>query len=83
MKQDIDAIPGEKWFPHETDFEADMPVYSDNRVWRIHTHDAPGVTTKMRLSHTENSITDYYHIRSVQKEGRLHTILIAEAFDDE
>lgn len=27
MKQDIDAIPGERWFPLETDFEVDMPVF--------------------------------------------------------
>ena len=30
MTPDIDAIPGEKWFPHETGFEADMPVYWGN-----------------------------------------------------
>lgn len=24
---DIDAIPGERWFPKETNFEEDMPLY--------------------------------------------------------
>ncbi|MDO4396656.1 MAG: hypothetical protein Q4C51_07750, partial [Clostridia bacterium] len=24
---DIDAIPGERWFPKETSFEEDMPLY--------------------------------------------------------
>lgn len=26
-KVDIDAIPGERWFPKETNFEDDMPEY--------------------------------------------------------
>ena len=61
------------------EYGSDMPVYSDSRVFKIHTYDAPGVTTKMRISFESN----IYPIRSIQKEGRFKTTLIAEAFDDE
>ena len=60
-------------------YESEMPVYSDSRVWKIHTHDAPAVTTKMELVHDSKR----YKIHSIQKIGRLHTVLIAEAYDDE
>ena len=60
-------------------YTADMPVYSDSLSFRIHTHDAPDVTTKMRISYNSK----YYLIRSIQTEGRLHTNLRVEAFDDE
>ena len=60
-------------------YESDMPVYSDSRVFRIHTPDASGVTTKMRISYD----SDIYEIRSIQKDQRLHKVLIAEAMDDE
>ena len=56
-----------------------MPVYTDTRTFKIHTHDAPDVTTKMRISYDSN----YYMIRSISKEGRLHIRLIVEDFDDE
>ena len=35
-------------------YETDQPVYSDQRVFRIHTYDAPDTTTKMRISFESN-----------------------------
>ena len=61
-------------------YETEMPVYSDNMAFRIHKHDAPGVTTKMRI---KDSDSNYYWIRSIQKDGRLWLTLTGEAFDDE
>lgn len=63
--------------------ESDMPVYSDSRIFRIRTHDAPSVTSKMRVAYTENSTTDYFYINSINKEGRMFTVLNVVAFDDE
>lgn len=60
-------------------YESEQPVYSDMRVFRIHTYDAPDVTTKMRFTFDGGT----YSIRSISKEGRFHTVLIAEDFDDE
>jgi len=59
--------------------ESDMPVYEDSKSFKIHTHDASAVTTKMRISYNSN----YYLIHSIQNEGRLTTTLIASAYDDE
>ena len=59
--------------------ESDMPVYSESINFKIHTHDAPAVTTKMRISYN----SQYYLIASIQKEGRLRTVLTATAYDDE
>jgi SPP1 family predicted phage head-tail adaptor len=59
--------------------DADMPVFEDGKSFKIHTHDAPGVTSKMRISYD----SQYFFIRSIRKEGRLRTVLIAEAYDDE
>ena len=61
------------------DYTSDQPVYSGLLSFRIHIHDAPSVTTKMRISYDSK----YYMIRSLTKEGRLHTVLSVEAFDDE
>jgi len=60
-------------------YESDMPVYSNQIVFRIRTHDAPSVTTKMRISFDSG----YYKIRSIQKEGRMFTVLVGEIDDDE
>ncbi len=60
-------------------YESEQPVYSDDLVFRIHSYDAPGVTTKMRISY-ESSI---FLIRSISREGRFHFNLTTEAFDDE
>ena len=60
-------------------YETDMPVFSNQRLFTIRTYDAPDVTTKMRISYD----SDYYKILSVQKQGRMFTVLVAEANDDE
>ena len=60
-------------------FESDMPVFEDGKSFKIHTHDAPGITSKMRISYD----SQYFLIRNIRKEGRLRTVLIAEAYDDE
>jgi len=59
--------------------ESEMPVHEDSKSFKIHKHDAPSVTTKMRISYD----SQYFFIRSIQKEGRLRTVLVAEAYDDE
>jgi len=59
--------------------ESEMPVFEDSKSFKIHSHDAPAVTTKMRISYD----SQYFLIRSIRKEGRLRTILIASAYDDE
>jgi len=60
-------------------YESDMPIYSDSRLFTIRTYDAPDVTTKMRLSYDSK----YWKITSIQKRGRMFTVLVAEAHDDE
>lgn len=59
--------------------ESEMPVYDNSIVFKIHTGDAPAVTTKMRISYSSQT----FLIRSIQKEGRLRTVLTADAYDDE
>lgn len=61
------------------EYSADMPVFAGTIAFRIHSQDAPSVTTKMRISYDSK----YYLIRNVQKEDRLHTVLTAEYYDDE
>lgn len=70
---EIDDLAGNK------DNSADMPVYEDSFSFKIHKADAPDVTTKMRISWE----SQYWYIRSKQREGRLRWVLIAEAYDDE
>ena len=60
-------------------YESEQPVYSDGMVFRIHSYDAPDVTTKMRINYDSKS----YLIRSIRKEGRFHLELVTEAYDDE
>jgi len=60
-------------------YESEQPVYSDTMIFKIHSYDAPAVTTKDRISY--NSQT--FGIRSVRKDGRFHLHLVTEAFDDE
>lgn len=59
--------------------ESDMPVHEYGKSFKFHTHDAPAVTTKMRISYD----SQVWYIKSINKEGRLRTELIAEAYDDE
>lgn len=59
-------------------YESEMPVYSDALSFKIHSYDAPDVTTKMRISYN----SELYLIRSVQKEGRFHFHLTTQAYDD-
>ena len=61
------------------DYASEQPVYTGTVTFRIHAHDAPSVTTKMRISYDSS----YYSILSIQKEGRLHKVLTAEVYDDE
>jgi SPP1 family predicted phage head-tail adaptor len=61
------------------DYESDMPIYSDTRSFKFRTHDAPSVTTKMRISYGGV----YHKILSIRKEGRLHTTLTVQSSDDE
>jgi len=60
-------------------YEAEQPVYSDSMTFKIHSYDAPDVTTKMRISYDSN----IFLIRDVRREGRFHFHLTTEAFDDE
>lgn len=60
-------------------YTAEMPVYTDALSFRVHAHDAPAVTTKMRIYYDSK----YYMIRSITRQGRLHFLLTTEAFDDE
>ena len=60
-------------------YDADQPVFEDGKSFKIHTHDADAVTSKMRISYD----SQYFFIRSIRKEGRLRTILIGEAYNDE
>jgi len=62
-----------------TDDASEMPVYEDSKSFKFRTFDAPAVTTKMRISYDSRT----FEIRSINKEGRLTTTLIAEAYDDE
>jgi SPP1 family predicted phage head-tail adaptor len=70
---DIDDLSGSK------ENTSDMPVYEDSMSFKIHAHDAPAVTTKMRISWN----SQYWYIRSKQRDGRLRFMLIADAYDDE
>jgi len=70
---EIDDLAGSK------DFTSDMPVYTNSMSFIIHQHDAPDVTTKMRIVwNSEN-----WYIRSRQRDGRLRWTLIADTDDDE
>ena len=60
-------------------FSADMTVYEDSKSFKIHTHGAPAVTTKMRISYDSR----FFLITSINKEGRLRTTLTGVAYDDE
>ena len=60
-------------------YNAEQPVYSDALSFKIHSYDAPDVTTKMRISYD----SDLFWIRSISREGRFHLHLVTEAFDDE
>jgi head-tail adaptor len=59
--------------------ESEMPVYGYSTTFTIRTVDAPAVTTKMRISWS----SEIFYIRSIHKEGRLRTVLTADAYDDE
>lgn len=58
---------------------ADMPVFTDGISFKIHAHDAPDVTTKMRVSYD----SDIWDIIRMERSGRLHYVLYVEAQDDE
>ena len=60
-------------------FESEIPVFSDRNRFKIRTHDAPAVTSKMRISYD----SQIWLIDAIQKEGRLFTVLTATAHDDE
>ena len=60
-------------------YESEQPVYSDTMIFKIHSYDAPDVTTKMQISYN----SQIFAIRSVRKDGRFHLHLVTEAFDDE
>lgn len=89
--RDVNGAVTESWTTYKTVWaeiedaysnvsqESEMPVFEDGKSFKIHTHDAPAVTSKMRISYD----SQYFYIRSIRKEGRLRTILVAEAFDDE
>lgn len=70
---DIDDLGGGKGE------SSDMTVYTDVISFKIHQKDAPDVTTKMRISWN----SEYYYIRSKQREGRLRWVLMGDANDDE
>ena len=70
---EIDDLGGGK------DNASEMPVYTDSFSFKIHKTDAPDVTTKMRISWE----SEYWYIRSKQREGRLRWVLIADTHDDE
>ena len=60
-------------------FQSDQRIYLDTKSFKIHTHDADSVTTKMRISYDSR----IFLITSIDKEGRLRTKLVAIAYDDE
>ena len=59
--------------------ESEMPVFDNSTVFRVRTIDAPAVTSKMRVSWS----SQYFYIRAIHREGRLRTVLTADAYDDE
>jgi SPP1 family predicted phage head-tail adaptor len=60
-------------------YESDQPVYTDAMIFKIHSYDAPDVSTKMQISYN----SQIFKIQSVRKDGRFHLHLVAQAFDDE
>ena len=58
---------------------AEMPIFTDGITFKIHRHDAPDLTTKMRVSYD----SQVWVIRGMRRDGRLHTVIDIEAFDDE
>ena len=62
-------------------YEAEQPVFRDNKTFKFRTADAPAVKTfpAQRISYN----SEYYIISGVEKEGRLFTTLTAESYDDE
>lgn len=60
-------------------YASEQPVFEFSKTFKFRTADAPAVTSKMRISYD----SDFYYIRTIRKEGRLNTIVVAEAFDDE
>jgi len=59
--------------------ESEMPVFTNQKQFKIHAHDAPDVTPKMRISYD----SQYFYIASIRKDGRLRMMLIGSAYDDE
>ena len=59
--------------------QADMPVFGDSITFKIHAHDAPDITSKMRANYD----SQYWDIVRLERTGRLHYVLHIEAWDDE
>ena len=90
-RDDYGAIDAGSWADYKTvwaevsdaggslSHESDQPVYEDSTSFKFRTFDAPGVTSKMRVSYD----SQVWVIRNIQKEARLVTNIIAEAYDDE
>ena len=62
------------------DNAAEMPVFGNQMTFKIHKQDAPGVTTKMRISYS----SEYWYISTRRVDRRRGFIeLTGEAYDDE
>ena len=60
-------------------FQSDQRIYEDSKSFKVHTHDAPDITTKMRISYDSR----VFLIISLNKEGRLRTKMMGIAYDDD
>jgi len=61
------------------DNQSEQSVYYDSKDFKIHSRDAPAVTTAMRISYD----SQYFFIRGISRDGRLRKTLTATAYDDE
>lgn len=91
VKDDYGSVDASTWAAYKTvwaqiedvsgneNFSSEQRVYEDAKSFKIHSADAPAVTTKMRISYDSRLFT----IMSLNKEGRLRTTIMGVAYDDQ
>jgi len=91
VRDDYGSVDASTWAAYKTvwaeikdmtgseDFQSDQRVYQDSKEFKIHTHDAPDVTTKMQISYDSRT----FIITSLNNEGRLRTVIVGIAYDDD
>jgi len=92
VRDDYGSVDASTWATYKTcwaeiedvagneNFDSDQRVYEDVKSFKVHTADAPAVTTKMRISWDSR----LFFITSINKERRrVATELLAIAYDDE